>query len=176
MLSPAINDALNDQINFELFSSYIYFSMAAWFEGEDLPGHGNWMKVQAAEELLHADKLYNYINERDGRVIAKAIDAPPSAWESPLAAFQHAYEHEQKVSARFNKLVDLALKEGDHATNNFLQWFVSEQVEEETSVKAVVQQLKMVGEEGHGMFVLDKELGARVFTLPLANDGDASNK
>ncbi len=171
MLSEKIQAALNDQINFELFSSYIYFSMAAWFESEDLPGHANWMKVQAMEEMAHVDKLYSFIHERDGRVLAAAIDAPPQSWESPLAAFSHAYKHEQIVSRRFNKLVDLALAESDHATNSFLQWFVNEQVEEEASVKSVVQQLKMIGSEGQGVFMIDRELGQRVFVSPTANSG-----
>lgn len=166
MLSEKIQSALNEQINFELFSAYLYFSMAAWLESEDLPGHANWMKVQAMEEMLHVDKLYGYIIERDGRVLAKAIEAPQNNWETPLAAFKNAYEHELEVSARINKLVDLSLQESDHATNSFLQWFVNEQVEEESSVKAVVQQLRLIGEDGHGLFMVDRELGQRVFLPP----------
>jgi len=166
MLSEKVQGALNDQINFELYSSYIYLSMAAWFESQDLPGHANWMKTQATEELMHVEKFYHYVNERDGRVTLSAIDSPPQEWKSPLDAFQHAYEHEQEVSQRINKIVDVTLAESDHATNNFLTWFVNEQVEEEASVKDVISQLKMIGDDGHGLFMLDKDLGSRVLTTP----------
>lgn len=162
MLSESVQKALNAQINFELYSSYIYLSMAAWFEDKDLPGHASWMKVQATEELLHVEKFYHYIIERDGRVILDKIDSPTQEWDSPLAAFEDALKHEQEVSRKINKIVDKALSEGDHATNNFLTWFVNEQVEEEASVKDVVRQLKMIGNDGHGLFMLDKELRARV--------------
>ncbi len=168
MLSDKMQDALNDQLNFELYSAYIYYSMAAYLESVDLPGFSHWMQVQVQEELTHVDKFFRFIHERDGRVILKAIDAPGIEWKSPLDAFQEAYEHEQIVSGRINKLVDLSLKESDHATNSFLQWFVTEQVEEEASVKSIIQQLKIAGKDGHGLLMLDRELGARVFTMPPA--------
>ncbi len=168
LLSDKMQDALNDQLNFELYSAYIYYSMAAYLESVDLPGFSHWMQVQVQEELTHVDKFFRFIHERDGRVILKAIDAPGIEWKSPLDAFQEAYEHEQIVSGRINKLVDLSLKESDHATNSFLQWFVTEQVEEEASVKSIIQQLKIAGKDGHGLLMLDRELGARVFTMPPA--------
>ena len=164
MIKENIQDALNEQINAELYSSYIYLSMSAYFESIDLPGFAHWMRVQAQEEVVHAMKFYNYINERGGRVIMKPIKGPKTEWESPLAAFQHAYVHEQLVTSLINKLVDLTIEEKDHATTSVLQWFVTEQVEEEDSASSVVQQIKLAGEGG--LFILDKELGMRVFTPP----------
>jgi len=168
MLSKKMLKALNDHLNFEMYSAYIYFSMAAYFENKDLPGCANWMIVQTKEEMIHAEKFYRYIVERDGKVQLQDLKGPRTEWDSPLAAFQEAYEHEQAVTGRINKLVDQSLAESDHATNSFLQWFVDEQVEEEASTKSVVQQLKMVGKDNQGLFFLDRELGTRVFTPPPA--------
>ena len=169
MISETVVKALNDQINFELYSSYIYYSMSAYFEDIDLPGFAHWMKIQTQEELTHVQKLFDYINERDGRVVLSGIKAPQTEWKSPLEAFEHAYKHEQEVSSRINKMVDLSLQHSDHATNTFLQWFVNEQVEEEASVKKVVQDLKMIGNDGNGLFMLNRELGQRVLTPPVDN-------
>jgi ferritin len=124
------------------------------------------MRAQTQEEAVHAMKIYDYINERGGRVILKAIDEPAVKWKSPLAAFEAAYKHEQLVTGRINDLVDLAIKEKDHAANTFLQWFVNEQVEEETSADAVVQQLKMAEGAPGALFMIDREMGQRVFTPP----------
>jgi len=165
MIKKNIEQALNDQINKEMYSSYIYLSMSAHFESIDLSGFAHWMKVQALEELVHAMKIFNYVNERGGRVVLETIDKPQHSWDSPLAVFQHVYEHEQFVTSLINKLVDLAIKERDHATNQFLQWFVEEQVEEEDTANGVVQKLKLV-QDGGGLFMLDKELGVRLFTPP----------
>jgi len=170
MLSDKVQEALNKQMNAELYSGYLYVAMSAYFEDADLPGFAHWMRAQAQEELLHAMKFYHYIVDKDGRARMMAIEQPPLEWASPLAVFQHAYEHEQKVTGLINALVDLAVAERDHATNAFLQWFVTEQVEEEASAKAVVQQLKLVGDSGQGLLLLDRELAARVplFVLPVA--------
>jgi ferritin len=140
--------------------------MEAYFQDKSLTGFAAWMRVQTQEELTHAQKFYDFINERGGRVILKPIDAPPGDWESPLAAFEAAYEHETIVTGRINKLVDLSLEESDHATDTFLQWFVSEQVEEEDSASTVVNRIKLVGELAGGLFLLDQELGQRTFTPP----------
>lgn len=161
MLEKQMEKALNAQINAELGSAYVYLAMAAYFEAQDLPGFASWMRIQAQEELGHAMKFYGYIHERNGRVILKAIDAPESEWASPLAAFGNAYEHEQKITGMIHKLVDLAIKESDHATNNFLQWFVKEQVEEESNAFTVVRALQRVGDSAQGLFMLDRELGRR---------------
>ncbi len=170
MIKSKIQDALNKQLNAELYSSYLYLSMAAYFESVSLKGFANWMRVQAQEELAHAMKFYDYVNERGGRVKLTSISAPSTQWDSPLAAFKQVYEHEQKVTKLINDLVTLAISEADHATNNFLQWFVAEQVEEESSADEIVQKLKLLGEDRSGLFMLDQELGQRVFSPPVTTD------
>jgi len=168
MIKEKIQDALNKQINAELYSSYLYLSMSAYFESINLKGCANWMRVQTQEELVHAMKFYDYLIERGGKVILSSIESPPTEWPSPLAIFEQAYQHEQKVTGLINGLVDLAIAEKDHATNNFLQWFVSEQVEEEASADEVVQKIKLMGDARGGIFMLDRELAQRVFTPPTA--------
>jgi ferritin len=153
--------AINDQINAELYSSYLYLSMAAHFESVNLPGFAKWMRVQAQEENGHAMKLFDYVVERGGRVTLAAIDAPPASWTSPLNAFEDVYAHEQKVTGLISGLMDLAIELKDHATSSFLKWFVDEQVEEEASADRVVQLLKMIGDAGHGIVMLDAQLGKR---------------
>ena len=167
MISKKMEEALNSQVNAELYSAYLYLSMESYFKSLNLNGFANWMRVQTQEEVMHAMKIYDFINERGGRVTLKTIDGPPTEWNSPLAVFEAVYTHEQKVTGLINELVDLAIKEKDHATNSFLQWFVSEQVEEESSADEIVQQLKMMEDAPGGMFMLDRELGQRVFTLPV---------
>ena len=166
MLKERVEKELNKQVNEELFSAYIYLSMVAYFEDKNLAGFAAWMKAQVQEELFHAQKIFSYISERQGRAVLEAIGKPPVEWDSPLAVFEAAYKHEVHISERINLLVTVASEEKDNATYNFLQWFVSEQVEEESSVDAVVQKLKMVGDYGPGIFLLDQELGLRVFTPP----------
>ncbi|MBN2316021.1 MAG: ferritin [Sedimentisphaerales bacterium] len=168
MISKKIEKALNAQVNAELYSAYLYLSMESYFQSLNLNGFANWMRVQTQEEVSHAMKIYDFINERGGRTLLKGIEGPPTEWKSPLDVFEAAYAHEQKVTGLINDLVDLAIKEKDHATNNFLQWFVNEQVEEEASADAIVQQLKMMKKAPGGMFMLDRELGRRVFTPPAA--------
>ena len=168
MLGQKMQDALNEQINAETYSAYLYLSMAAYFEEQGLPGMANWMTVQAQEEMVHAMKFYNFIIERNGRVILTALEGPGTEWDSALAAFDAAYGHECKVTARINGLVDLAIAEKDHAANAFLQWFVTEQVEEEASTLDVAQRLKLAGSAPGALFMTDKELAARVFTPPPA--------
>jgi ferritin len=166
MIGEKMIKALNDQLNAELYSSYLYLSMSAYFQSINLKGFANWMRVQTQEELLHAVKFYDFINNRGGRVKLAAIETPPSEWESPLQIFETAYQHEQKVTGLINNLVEIALEERDHATQIFLQWFVTEQVEEEDSANTVIQKLKLMGDAPGGMFMLDNELGQRVFTPP----------
>ena len=168
MLSKKMNDALNEQINAEFYSAYLYLSMKAYFASVNLRGFAKWMLAQTQEECMHAMKLYDFVNERGGRVLLKAIDGPVTEWPSPLAAFEAVYAHEQKVTGLINGLVNLAVEEKDHVTNNFLQWFVDEQVEEEESANAVVERLKVVGDSAEGRGVIDKELGQRVFVPPSA--------
>jgi ferritin len=166
MISKKMEKALNEQVNAELFSAYLYLSMEAYFKSLNLDGFANWMRVQTQEEIMHAMKIYDFIDERGGRIILKAIDGPDTKWDSPLAVFEAVYKHEQKVTGLINNLVNLAIEEKDHATNTFLQWFVNEQVEEESSADQIVQQLKMMENAPGGMFMLDRELGQRVFTPP----------
>jgi ferritin len=161
MLGQKMQDALNAQVNAEYYSSYLYLAMVAYFEAENLRGFANWMRVQAQEENMHAMKFYDFIVQRNGRVTLKAIEVPPATWESPLAVFEYAYKHEQHVTSLINNLVNLALAEGDHATNTFLQWFVNEQVEEEANADAIVQDLKRVGGSSEGLFLMDRELATR---------------
>jgi ferritin len=165
-MNKALERGFNKQLHFELYSAYLYYAMANYCESISLPGAANWLRIQTMEETGHAAKFANFINERRGRVKLEKIDAPPVDWESPLAAFEEAYQHELKVSARINKLLDAALESSDHAAANFLQWFVAEQVEEEASADAVVQRFKLVDKSEGGLFMLDKELGSRAFTIP----------
>ncbi|WP_320171524.1 ferritin [Maridesulfovibrio sp.] len=166
MSNKVLEKALNEQLNAEFYSSYLYLSMSAYFSDIGLSGFANWMRVQAQEEQFHALKFYDYINERGGRVILSSIDSPQTEWESPLDCVKGVLEHEKKVTSLINNLVDLAITEKDHATNIFLQWFVTEQVEEEDSVNEVLNKLKLIDGKGNGMFILDKELALRVFTPP----------
>jgi len=168
MINPKVLEALNKQVNAEFHSAYLYLSMAAYFESQSLVGMANWMQVQAQEELGHAMKFYAYINDRDGRVILTEIVAPKTEWKSSLEAFQDAHAHEQKISGLINDLSSLAAAEKDHATHNFLEWFVAEQVEEEATADDIVQQLRMIGDDAHALFMIDRELGQRVFTPPEA--------
>jgi len=166
MLNPKIQDAFNEQINAELFSSYLYFSMSAFFQSRSFEGMAQWMRIQAQEELAHAGKFFDFINDRGGRVILAPVQGPKTEWESPLDAFQDAYAHECKISGRINDLVALANAENDYAASTFLQWFVTEQVEEEATAQTIVDKLKLVGENGVAVFMLDGELGRRQAPAP----------
>ena len=166
MLSDKMREALNQQINAELYSAYLYFSMAAYFEAKNLSGCASWMKVQAQEEMTHAVRFYNYVNNAGGQATMLPIEGPPAEWDSPLAVFEAVYAHEQKVTGLINDLVTLANEEKDYATLAELQWFVTEQVEEEASADAVVQKLKLMQGAPGGLFMLDRELAPRVFTMP----------
>ncbi|HOV10385.1 MAG TPA: ferritin [Bacteroidales bacterium] len=167
MLSKKMEKALNEQINAEFFSSYLYLSMAAYFERLNLTGFANWMRVQEKEENAHGMIFFNYINERGGRVELQAIEKPAADWKSPIKVFEEVLKHEQKVTALINNLVNIAIQEKDHATNNKLQWFVAEQVEEEANASALLEQLKLVEGNGQGLLLLDRELKTRVFVDPL---------
>jgi ferritin len=166
MLSPKMEAALNSQINAEYYSSYLYLSMAAYFDSINLPGFANWMRIQNQEEMFHTMKFFDYVAERGARVKLTAVEAPETEWESTLAAFEATLAHEQHVTSLVNKLVDLAVEESDHATNNFLQWFVGEQVEEEATADGILQQLRLMKDAPGGLFMIDRELGQRSFTPP----------
>jgi len=161
MISKKMQDALNEQINAELYSAYLYLAMAAEFESNNLKGMASWMEVQAKEETEHAKRLYDFVNDRGGRVTLKAIDTPPAEWKSPAAAFKAAYEHEQKVTAMIHNLVDVARSEKDKAAEVMLAWFVDEQVEEEAQTSEIAEKLGMIKESANGLFMLDNALGKR---------------
>lgn len=163
MLDKEMELALNTQINHELASAQIYLSMSAYFESENLPGFAKWMYAQYQEETAHAMKFFGYINDRGGRVLLKTIEGPRTEWSSPIDAFTNTLEHERMISSRIHNLADLAISKRDHATNNFLQWFISEQVEEEATASSILDQLKMIEGSKSSLFLLDKEYGSRVF-------------
>ncbi|MHC4486191.1 MAG: ferritin, partial [Planctomycetota bacterium] len=151
MIGKKMEKALNRQLNAEFYSAYLYLSMAGYFESIDLKGFANWMLVQVQEEQFHTMKLYDYIFERGGKVTLRPVDAPPSDWDCPLAAFEATLEHEQKVTGLINDLVSLARTEKDNAAEIYLQWFVNEQVEEEDNVNKVLGQLKLVKDSPQAM-------------------------
>ena len=161
MLNTKIQDAFNAQLNSELHSSYLYLSMAAFFESHNLGGMAHWMKAQAQEEHGHAMKFFEFIHDRDGQVILKQIDAPKVEWASALAAFEDAYKHEQGITGRINKLVELCAAEKDYAGSVFLQWFVTEQVEEESTALGIVEKLKAGGDQPGFLLMFDRYLGQR---------------
>lgn len=169
MLNKKMLKALNKQINAEMYSSYLYLSMESYFQSVSLAGFASWMRSQVQEEMYHAMKFYDYVNERGGKVVLEAIAKPERDWKTPLAAFEHILHHEQKVTALINNLMELAGAEKDYATKIFLQWFVSEQVEEEASVGEVVNKLRLIKNDSSGLFLLDAELGKRTFTVPQQN-------
>jgi ferritin len=168
MISQKMVDALNVQINKELFSSYLYLSMSSYAAHTGLPGVANWFYIQAQEELAHVERFHGYINRQGQRVILDAIEKPESEFASALAMFEAALTHEQYVTGRVNDLVNLAVEERDHASQIFLQWFVTEQVEEEENASDIIAKLKLAGDQGGGLFMIDKELAARVFVPPAA--------
>jgi ferritin len=161
MLKKTVQDAINEQINKELYSAYLYLAMAAYFDANNLPGFAHWMRTQYGEETQHALKFYHYVTERGGRVTLKGIDEPQAEWGSPLKAFEQTLEHEQFVTSLINKLYEVALDEKDYATQSLLKWYIDEQVEEEAHASNIVETLKMVGEKGNGLILLDRQLAQR---------------
>jgi len=173
MISPSMQNAMNDQIKFEMESAYLYLAMAADFHAKSLDGMAQWMKYQAQEELGHALRFFNHIDERGGRVELQAIAQPQKEWATPLAAFEAAYAHEQFITGRIDELVSIAEAENDNAAKFMLQWFVNEQVEEEASVSKVVDMLRLIGESGHGVLMADRELGQRLAPASAADSEEA---
>lgn len=161
MLSKPVQDAMNEQIKNEMYSAYLYLSMAAHFESTNLPGFAHWMKIQATEEVKHAMKFFEYINERGGKVTLKAIDQPTTDFKAPLDIFKMAHKHEQKVTSMIHKLYELSLKENDYPSQVMLQWFIKEQVEEEKSAEGIVEQLKMAGDSSSALLMADRQFAAR---------------
>ena len=166
MLNKKIEDLIVEQMNFEIHSAYIYLAMGAYCDSIDMPGFANWFKVQWEEEIFHATRMYEYIVERGGRPMMEAIPAPPKEWNSLLDSFEKALLHEQEVTSRINNIMTEAVNLSDHATRSFFNWYIDEQVEEESNVDTIIKQLKMVKDSGHGLFMMDKDMGSRVFVKP----------
>lgn len=168
MITPNMAKALNGHLNAELYSSYLYLAMSAYSSFKGWKGAGNWFYVQAQEEMIHVQKMYDYIDSHGAQIVLEAIDKPPTDFGSMLKVFEAVLAHEQKVTGLVNDLMTLAVKEGDHATEAFLQWFVTEQTEEEKSSKEIIDKLKLAGDTGLAIFMVDNELATRVFTAPAA--------
>ncbi len=167
MVNEKMENALNSQINKELYSAYLYLAMQAYFQELDLQGFVNWMNIQVQEEVAHAMGLYNYVIERGAKVVLNSIDKPETNWKTPLEIFENVLKHEQFVTSSINTLMDIAEEIRDHAAKSFLQWYVKEQVEEEASAGAVLAKLKLIGNDANALLQLDKDLAARTFTAPV---------
>jgi ferritin len=161
MAKEKIVRLLNKQLNHELYSSYLYLSMSSYFETEKLSGFAAWMKIQSREEYTHAMKLYDYVQQVNEQVVLQKIEAPVNKWTSPLNVFQETYKHEKQITASIDELVEAALTEKDYATFNFLQWFITEQVEEEAAALLILDKIKLIGDNKTGLFFLDRELAGR---------------
>lgn len=170
MVSQKLIKALNDQFNYELLSAHYYLGMAAYCSDQDLDGFASFFMAQAEEERFHAMKFYDYVVEVDGRILITDITNIQNNYKSVIDVFKSALEHEQSVTKRIYGLMDIAQEEKEHATQNFLNWFVGEQVEEEATMKGIIKRLERLGNDSHGLFMLDKELGARVFTAPTSEE------
>jgi len=171
MLNEKVLTAINNQINAEFYSAYMYLSMSAWFHDKGLPGFANWMFVQYQEELTHAHKFFDYVVERGSKVELKEIEQVPVEFEGIIDVWEKTLAHEQKVTSLINNIMDIAIGERDHATTSFLHWFVDEQVEEEASVSEILDTLKLVNGQGNGIFMLDREMRRRA----LEDTGNAAN-
>ncbi len=172
MIGDKIQAQMTAQIGEEFDSAYLYLSMVAYFESKGLDGMASWMKAQTTEEIQHGMKFFAHIHERGGHVELPGLKKPQAEWPSPLAAFQAALGHEQYITAKINDLMDLAIQEKDHAAQIMLQWFVAEQVEEEESVQKVLDVLERIGESGHGLIMLDRELRSRAMPVTLPAGGE----
>lgn len=167
MINEKLEKVINQQINAEMYSAYLYLSMSAYLESINLPGFASWMRVQFEEEQFHALRFFTFLNERGGRVELDAIEKPQFVWNNVIEVFEHTLEHERHVTSLLNNIADIAETEKDRPTRNLMVWFIDEQVEEESSAEKIINELKLINGEGHGMLMLDRELGTRVFTPPV---------
>lgn len=167
MISKKVKDAFNEQIKHEMFSAYLYLSMASYLHGEGLDGMAQWMRAQSIEEMIHAMKFFDHIIERGGTAELLEIEKPQTSWESPLAAFKAALAHEEFITGKINALFALATEENDYASRSMLQWFVDEQVEEEANADKNVKNIEMTGDSGHGLLMIDREMSARQMPVQL---------
>jgi ferritin len=166
MLKEKVLKAINQQINNEYFSAFLYLSMSAWFQGKGLPGFANWMFIQYQEELAHGNKFFKYVHERGSQVILKPIEQVDTDFENVISVFEKTLKHEHFITDSINKIQDIAITESDHATQSFLKWFVDEQVEEEARANELLDTLRLINGQGNGIFMLDRELRQRVFVDP----------
>lgn len=162
MISEKMQNALNNHLNEEFYSSYLYLSMAAYFEAKNLKGFANWFRIQTQEEHMHGMKFFDFILQKGGKVTLSQIAAPKIEWKTIAEVFNDTLAHEQKITSLINKLVEVSMSEKDYASHTFLQWFVTEQVEEEANVEEIIQKIEMIGDNKSGLFLLDNELGSRV--------------
>ena len=167
MINKTVEKAFNNQINAEMYSAYLYLSMSAYFESIDLPGFANWMRIQFQEEQAHAFGMFDFVCERGGRVVLETIEKPQVEWENTINIFEETAKHEAHVTDLINNLMSIAIEEKDYASANFINWYVKEQVEEESAAANILNQLKLVNGEGQALLMLDRELGARVFNPPV---------
>jgi ferritin len=168
MIKKAVEEALNEQINAEFQSAYLYLSMSAYFQAAGLAGYANWMRVQYQEELAHATRFFDYVNERGGRVQLSPIKDVQVDFSGVINVFEETLVHEQMVTGLINRLMDISIQESDHATKSFLQWFVDEQVEEESNVEQILNNIKLIKGEGQGLLMMDREMKTRAFVDPFA--------
>lgn len=160
-MNDPVREAVNRQLNHEMGSAYLYLSMSAYFESRDLEGFAQWMRMQAEEERSHAMRLYDHLVDRGARVELGALEGPKTDWDSPLEAFEDALEHEREVTERVNRVAEVAAEEGDRATENVMDWFIDEQVEEESTISRVVKRVRLAGDDPSALLMLDRELGER---------------
>jgi ferritin len=170
MLKEKMLNAINEQINAEQYSAFLYLSMSTWFHDKGLPGFANWMYIQYQEELTHANKMFNYVVERGEKPVLKSIDQMPVEWDGIIEVYEATLKHEQHVTELIDGLVDVAIEVKDHATQSFLQWFVDEQVEEEANVTEILDNLKLIDGQGNGIFMLDREMRGRTFVDSTATE------
>lgn len=171
MINEAVSKVLQEQLNKEFYSAYLYLSMSAYFSDKGLLGFANYMRVQAQEEQVHAKFIYDFLISRNERVILTAIDAPPNHWESPLHVMEESLQHEIYVTSLINNIINVAEEVKDRATVSYMYWFIDEQVEEEASAKTIIDALKFIGEDKAALYMLDQELGKRTFSEPSTQPG-----
>lgn len=171
MINEKVGKILNEQVNKELYSAYLYLSMSAYFSDMGLLGFANWMRIQAQEEQAHAMLIYDFLNDRGEKVILTAIDAPPNSWKTPIDVMEEVLKHEIYVTSLINNIIFVAEEAKDRATMSYMNWFVDEQVEEEANAKEIIDKLKLIGDDKSALYLLDKDLSTRVFVQPMIKAG-----
>lgn len=172
MINEAVSRVLKEQLNKEFYSAYLYLSMSAYFSDKGLLGFANWMKVQSKEERVHAMLIYDFLINRNERVILTAIDTPPSHWDSPLHVIEETLQHEIYVTSLINNIINVAEEVKDRATISYMYWFINEQIEEEASAKTIIDALKFIGDDKAALYMLDQELAKREFSEPSTKPGE----